>query len=167
MPKLLRFIFDLLGFIMGVAIVRGVIYTPILLVIFLCNGLLRVPTMLVELIVLRPYLVGERIKKALFQIDMYATLVLMPLFFSIFIVQGLLARIQIHPGLLLGITILMLVLIGLCEVYIKADFIKRRNLTTSIHKVVTRLYCIAVPFWMLSYIVTMLLLGMIGYFLKH
>ncbi len=167
MPKLLKFMFDLLGFIMAVSIVWGILYTPILLMIFLCNGLLRIPTMLAEFIFLRPYLAGKEIKKSLFQVNMYTTLVLMPLFFSIFVVAGLLAQKQIHPSLLLGMSITIAVLIGLCEVYIKADFIKKRNLTTNLRQIVKRLLCIAVPFWILSYFMTMLLVGIVGYFVKN
>lgn len=81
MPKFLKFMFDLLAFIMAVSIVWGILYTPILLMIFLCNGLLRISTMLAEFILLRSYLAGKEIKKALFQMNMYVTLVLMPLFF--------------------------------------------------------------------------------------
>ena len=166
MPKFFKFIFDLLGFIMAVSIVWGILYTPLLLMIFLCNGLLRIPAMLVEFILLRPYLVGKEIKKSLFQMNMYVTLVLMPLFFLIFVVSGLLAQKQIHPGLLLGISITIAVLIGLCEVYIKIDFIKKRNLTTNLRQVVKRLLCIAVPFWILTYFMTMLLVGVVGYVVR-
>lgn len=58
-------------------------------------------------------------------------------------------------------------LIGLCEVYIKADFIKKRNLTTNLREVVKRLLCIAAPFWILSYFMTMLLVGIVGYVVRN
>ncbi len=162
MPKFLKFVFDFLAIIMGLLIVSGVaIIFPLFSIPLLCNVLLRIPTILVEFIVLRRYLIGEQIKKALFQMNAYAILSLMPLWFSAFIFQELFgASIGRQMWIQVCFAIIISILIGLCEVYIQVDFIKKRNLATNLPEVKKRLRCIVVPFWILFFI-TFVLIAML------
>jgi len=69
MPKFLKFMFGLLIIIMTLFLLSGIwVFVFPFLIYFLCNGLLRIPTYAVELMVLRSYLIGEHIKKVFFKI---------------------------------------------------------------------------------------------------
>lgn len=165
MPKFLKYMFNFLVVIMALFLISGiwVLIFPFL-IYFLCNGLLRIPLMLVELTVLRPYLVGEHIKKTFFKINIYAWFSVMPLWLMTLIFQELCAtsiKGQMPIFWVHCIGIIMAVLIGFCEVYIQTDFIKKRNLATNLSEVVKRLRYIVIPFWILFYIVISMLLPLV------
>jgi len=136
-------------------------YTSIFPTVFFVLWLIRVFILITEYFLLRSYLISSTNKlKKLLYVNVETFVTLSVLFF--FMLP--LLKITWLPGYLTQVIVLVLAgLVGLCEVYIKLDFIKKRHLTRNFSKVTKILMCIIIPAYILCMGVILLLIYMQGH----
>lgn len=174
MPKFLKFILNIfavitaLGYlfillttsfdlIMGVH-ARGIVLWLIATILIAAH---RVPIMLGEFLLVRPYLNGNNVIKELFKINIYVifSLFLSSILCTLYGLRRLHAILQVNHWtssaqwqwqyITLGIIVLIMGLVAVAEVYIKADYFTEKHLTTNPKKLITTLSAIIVPVYIL------------------
>lgn len=118
----------------------------------------RVPIILGEFLFVRPYLGGQHVMKEYFKINIYTFGFFIGSFYStLYVLRKLYAIFQINYSytpaiwsyLFWALLLLVMILVGVAEVYIKTHYFKEYQLTTNPKKISYMLSAIIIPVYIL------------------
>jgi len=140
------------------------IFPLLFLLPFLFSAGLRILIMITEFIFLKPLLISSHANKDLLKMNAYAMFALTLVLTLPTWVLGTMAAFGLNMLIFLAATTVIAVVVGLCEVYMKIDFIREHHAKAPLEAIKKLLSYIIIPMYMLYLPMILVVVKILEYF---